>query len=461
MKSVQRNFLLVLLLIFISRIPFIFSGYGVEEDAWAMRLVVERMATTGNYEVSRLPGHPVQELLYSLIWNRGAVAFNLLTLLLSTAGFAFFMMSLYKLQIKNYLWAGVALAFVPVIYNNSANALDYTWALSFLMMGFYFVVCNNVIVAGLFIAFAIGCRITSGAMLLPYFYLAWHLFPSSRSVGTLVKLISSTILLSALIFIPVYIAYGFDFFEYYQHFPLPSFAKSFYKASFAVWGTIGFGAVLISSVCVIIKQRNIHLNALHRNVLITAIIAILLYLIAFIKLPLKAAFMVPLVPFVIVVFAVLLSQKQFKVFGLCMIAACFLFGINLSDPYRAEKPSILSYQKTIANQQISFDVLQGPVIADYLKRKHQIRFAESVIDRTNSIKNKTVVIAGWWLATILVLQPTVPNQMVMYRYYLTETELQFYQKNGYVIYYLHQQDELNDLRYDGIFTKKYASLLTI
>ena len=107
------------------------------------------------------------------------------------------------------------------------------------------------------------------------------------------------------------------------------------------------------------------------------------------------------------------------------------------------------------------DLLQGPVIADYLKRKHQISFTESVIDRTNSIKNKTVVIAGWWLASILVLKPVVPNEMVMYRYYLTETELQFYQKNGYVIYYLHQQDELNDLRFNGIFTKKYASLLTI
>lgn len=106
-----------------------------------------------------------------------------------------------------------------------------------------------------------------------------------------------------------------------------------------MWGTIGVGAVLVSSVYVIIRQRNIHLIPLHRNLFVTAIIAILLYLIAFVKLPLKAAFMVPLVPFVIVVFAVLLSHRQFKVFALSMIAACFLFGINLADPYRAEKPS--------------------------------------------------------------------------------------------------------------------------
>lgn len=210
---VQRNFLLVLLLIFISRIPFLYSGFGVEEDAWAMRLVAERIATSGNYEVSRLPGHPVQEFMYSLIWNRGAVAFNLLTLLLSTVGIAFFMMSLYKLQIRNYLWPGVALAFVPVIYNNSANALDYTWALSFLMMSFYFVVRNNAIVAGLFMALAIGCRITSGAMLLPYCFLAWQLVPTHRSVGSVVKIIGAAILFSILIFIPVFNTYGFDFFN--------------------------------------------------------------------------------------------------------------------------------------------------------------------------------------------------------------------------------------------------------
>lgn len=51
----HRNFLWVLLLIFISRLPFVNAGYGAEEDAWAMRLVTERIATTGQYEVSRLP----------------------------------------------------------------------------------------------------------------------------------------------------------------------------------------------------------------------------------------------------------------------------------------------------------------------------------------------------------------------------------------------------------------------
>lgn len=114
----------------------------------------------------------------------------------------------------------------------------------------------------------------------------------------------------------------------------------------------------------------------------------------------------------------------------------------------------------VANQQVSFDALQGPVIADYLKRKQQIRFTEAVINKTDSIKNKTVVIAGWWLATILVLQPVDANQMVIYRYYLAETELQYYRKMGYAVYYLHQQDELNDLRFDGNFTKRYALLLT-
>ncbi|MBK6642235.1 MAG: hypothetical protein IPG39_13920 [Bacteroidetes bacterium] len=88
---------LLVAIIFLSRIPFIFSGYGSEEDAWGLILIARNIAATGVYEVSRLPGHPVQELLLTLIWQWPAWLLNLLTVLFSTAGIAAFMLAL-----KNY-----------------------------------------------------------------------------------------------------------------------------------------------------------------------------------------------------------------------------------------------------------------------------------------------------------------------------------------------------------------------
>ncbi len=473
--AAHRNFLWVLLLILFSRLPFVNTGYGGEEDAWAMRLVTERIATTGQYEVSRFPGHPLQELVYSVIWNRGAVAYNTLTVFLSTAGIAFFMLALRKLQIKNYLWCGIALAFVPAIYINSTNALDYTWAFAFLMMSLYFLVCSNYWVAGFFIGLAVGCRITSGAMLIPFCYLALH---QSRGHGersrihargeinnqvlkNIFKLISATILTSLILFIPVINAYGLNFFQYYEHFPIPAFAKNFYKGTFAVWGLIGFVSVIIAVLFSLRKSNLKNDNSHHRKIIYTCLIAILIYCIAFIRLPLKSAFMIPLVPFVILLFAILLTEKNMKRFSITMIVSSFFLGINLSDPYRAAAASPLSYQTTISGQQVSFDLLHGPVIADYLKRKQQMFYADDVIQKASTFKNKTVVIAGWWMANILVQQQKNRNPVVIYRHYLSESELKFYHDNDYKIFYLPKQDQYNDLRFGGNFTEQYAELLSI
>ena len=135
MTKLERTyFWFVVILITISRIPFLFYGYGSEEDAWALPLVAERIALSGNYEVSRLPGHPFQEIVFSLIWNSSSILFNLLTVLISTSGIACFMLFLRNLNFKHWLITGIAIAVTPIIYINSTNDMDYMWALGFILI---------------------------------------------------------------------------------------------------------------------------------------------------------------------------------------------------------------------------------------------------------------------------------------------------------------------------------------
>ena len=162
-----------MLIIVLSRIPFINVGYGSEEDAWGVRVTAEQISQSGVYEVSRFPGHPLQELIYSFIWQWGPTSFNLLTVLISSCGIFFFMLSLRQLNIKQYTMAGLAVAFTPVIYINSMNAMDYLWALSFIITAFYFLIKKKPLAVGVFLGLAVGCRITSGAMIIPFiFYFA-------------------------------------------------------------------------------------------------------------------------------------------------------------------------------------------------------------------------------------------------------------------------------------------------
>ena len=285
---------ITLLMIFLSRLPFIGIGYGSEEDAWGLRLTAEKIYRSGLYEVSRLPGHPFQELLYSQLWQYGPICFNLLTLIISTAGIAFFIFSLKKLNISSYNTAGIALAFTPVIYINSMNAMDYTWAMAFVLIAFYFLISCRMILAGIFLGCAIGCRITSGAMLIPFIYYVFANREKNNILRELVLVSISTLLIACLLFTPVFFVYGFGFFTYYEHFEIPSFTKNFYKGTLGAWGLIGFVILMFAlgaSIFTIFKNSKTK-DIYNKRMLIFSAFVLLLYTIAFCRLPLKSAFLI-------------------------------------------------------------------------------------------------------------------------------------------------------------------------
>src|SRR4030095_15348587 len=103
----------VAFVVLLTRIPFLFAGYGSEEDAWGLILTARDINLAGIYEVSRFPGHPVQEYLLSCIWQLPNWFLNFLTALVSSAGVLFYMLTLKKLKLPGLIpvYAGIALAF--------------------------------------------------------------------------------------------------------------------------------------------------------------------------------------------------------------------------------------------------------------------------------------------------------------------------------------------------------------
>ena len=104
------------LLVFLSRLPFLSAGYGLDGDSWAVAITALKLHETGNYIVSRLPGYPVQEWLTSLVIGGGPFAVNCLTAVVSTIGFLFFVLTLRALRFRSIYLAGFALAAVPILY---------------------------------------------------------------------------------------------------------------------------------------------------------------------------------------------------------------------------------------------------------------------------------------------------------------------------------------------------------
>lgn len=465
MRTFHQRLGLLGVLILASRIPFLFDGFGSEEDAWALPMVAERIALTGIYEVSRLPGHPVQEIVYSWLYASGPVLFNLLTALLSTTGICAFAAMLRNYGHSSPLWVAAVTAFTPVVYINSTNAMDYTWAMGFVLLAGYFISRKQVIPAGCFTGLAVGCRITSGAMVLPYALLLWYTTDKQKRTTVVMPYILSSLLVSGITYLPVYLEYGLSFFTYYEHFPLPGLLKNVYKGTIAVWGLTGILALMLSTAWMLTGKTAATVPgmqpAIKKALLRTAALVIILYTISFMRVPLKSAFMIPLVPFTVLLMSLFLHEKHFRITGIMIMSASFILGINLAEANRGSAVSPLAVTTSLSGQKIAIDPLQGLVLADRSKRLQRTAFAKKVLSTTQQMAGKKFIIAGWWLADLQYLSKNSSDQTVLYRYYTDEPELQWYQSNGYQIYYLDDQAALNDLRFGKRFTTRYAKKLII
>ncbi|MEO6901956.1 MAG: hypothetical protein ABI315_02255 [Bacteroidia bacterium] len=455
-KFIKNYYSLILLfvIIFISRLPFLSAGYGVEEDSWGIALEAFNSNISGSYEPSRLPGHPVQELVFSAIWGVGPIVFNGLCALFSAIGVLFFALILKHFHFKHSIIAAYAFAFLPVYYITSTYTIDYSWTEAFVLISLYALLKNKLIVCGLFLGLAVGCRITSGAMLIPFIIIVWEQKNNFKNLGAFLKMFLPMSIVALLAFTPIIQKYGISFFMYYDQFPYPPLTKVLYKLIPGVFGLIGTMA-LIGSILVILfnkKKQQVSTsfsNGLDKKIIYAAIVIIILYIISYFRLPQKSGYMIPVIPFVIILFGYYLNGRNFKDLCICFIISSFLFSINLTDRLRGSEYSKYAFIFKLSGQEIFVDPFTGPVFSDYSKRKQKMEYTHQVIRKTANINSKTVIIAGWWRNEILVtLIPLPKNKYVEYVSYINEAEIKNHLAKGYSIYYLPEQQIYNDQRYN-------------
>jgi hypothetical protein len=229
-------FITLFLVVFISRLPFLSAGYGIEEDSWGIALAAFHTKLTGIYEPSRFPGHPTQELIYSALWGSGPIVFNGLCAFFSAIASVFFALILKHLKFKHFFIAALALAFVPVFYISSTYTIDFTWTLAFILISLYYLLKNKFIICGIFIGLAVGCRVTSGAMLLPFIIILWQPVDLKNNITSFLKIIIPMTIVSVIAYLPLFLQFGSSFFMYYDQFPYPPLSKVLYKMSIGVFG---------------------------------------------------------------------------------------------------------------------------------------------------------------------------------------------------------------------------------
>jgi hypothetical protein len=435
-RSNSNLFSAILVLAFAARIPFLFFGYGVEEDSYGTVVAAHNSYLTGVLEVSRLPGHPFQEIILSFFYPISSpFFFNLLSCIASLFAVYFFGKVCKKYSQSFYWLAALVFAFVPVVFIASVSTIDYMWAMAFAMASWYGVQKKQMVWAGVLFGLAIACRINIAVVIVPFVMIEYLEEQKINYKSWFFFLIVST-LTSLVFFIPVIHQYGWQFLSYSDQFPYPNFPKIVYKSSIGVWGILGVLAIIFYSFFTFRKNKRAD---------VVIVVFIVLQAIIYLQLPQKSAYLIPTIPFVIWWFLQGLEAKKFTKLSLILILSAFFCGVNLADTKRGSSSLFKTLELDIKGQIIFFDLFSGPVYADYSKRANKQVYVNQVLAKTNNLNSPTAIISGWWYNQLLVdTYHKAINPNVHFVFYCNQDSLRRMQQNGWQIFYLAEQEIYNN-----------------
>ncbi len=448
-QSEKWQYVLLVVVVLITRLPFISDGYGLDGDAWSVAISAQHWHDTGEYSASRLPGYPVHEYLCSLFINYGYSGLNILSALFSAIAVLFFAMTLKLLRFRYIFLASITLSMIPVFYIHSTTTIDYIIAIALILASNYFLLKEKIILAGIFLGLAIGTRITSGAMLIPFSILLVEFDGFKNNLKRISRLIIPAFVTGAVLFIPVLQKYGLGFFTYYNV-PYPSIAKVLYKFSIEVWGVFGLLGLIISTVLLFLPDRITNRKFLfprsvNEKFVVAWLVTIDLYIIAFLKLPMESGYLIPLIPFVILIFGKYLYEKAFIFLCMMLIISSFVCTISPRERFDAVSPSESSFIFDGAGEKLIFDIFKGPVLSYKERRKNGMHFVNNLLASADTIKSKSVIVAGRWYNQMFVQCADTGKLNFKLKSYLSEEEAVFFYAKGYVIYYLPKQDIYNKI----------------
>jgi hypothetical protein len=407
---------LAALAVLLTRLPWIGSGYGSDPDGYRVVIAARQIARTGVYQASRLPGYPVYEYLTALSATAAPWVSNAVTALFSVAAFVLFALIVRELGVRRYLLIALAFAMTPVVYLSSCCTMDYIPAVAGQLAATYAVLRRRPMLAGLLLGLSIGCRITAGALALPL--CLWILLTAAPrpAVRQCLTFGITLLLVSVLCFLPVLRLYGADFFAFYDNGGYPPLDVVYTRALPLVWGPLGLLA-LLALLCAAPGYYRFTRAALDeprtRYALALAGVAIALYLIAFLRLPDEAGYLLPAVPFVLLAIALLTPPWAVGAVALALMLSSW----------------------------VAFDhgvpALDGPIVEDHLVRESQQRSTRAVIDAVASLPGRAAIVSGWVLPRITLAldgDQEGPHQFI----YLVENlgDYQHYVAEGRQLYYL-------------------------
>lgn len=396
--------LLLALVVALSRLPFLGVGYGSDMDAWSLASAARWIAEHARYGASRFPGHPVQELTCALLWRGGPWALNGATAAMSVAAAVAFARLLAALGVRDAWLGALALAFTPVVYLHSTDAMDFVWSLPFLIASLESAVRGRAGLAGALLGIATGCRITSAAMLPAVALLlagrAGAIAAPRDALRPLGALLLATVLAGGIVLSPMIARFGAAFLSVYDS-PHPSRVMDVAKnGTIEVWGlvgTLGLGAVAVGAL----TGRRLRAPAIPRLELGAWLLALVIYVAGFLRMPFDAGYLMPAVPVVLILAARLLARPAFVALCATLIVSPLTLEVAEIGKPGSPAPSRLAMTVPVLGRPVVIDPLQGPLAWDQARRRAQLRHRDRIRAATDAVAGagaEVRVISDGWTA---------------------------------------------------------------
>lgn len=432
----KKHFLIIILLVVLTRLPLIFSGYGHDGDAWRVAYVSSKLWNEGVYEISRPPGLPVYEILQAPLVGAGrSILSNSVSLLMFIASIVVFWKILEVLNIQSKPLVVWLYAFTPIFWKNSATTMDFCWGLLLVLLTYFFLLEKKIFLSALVAGLAVGVRVTNLVMIIPALYFLQE--ENSKKITNFLAVWASVIMVC---YFPVISKYGFSTFLYLlePHFkPVPvviHLATAAYRTVYA----IGVLSVFLLALIIIKKYSKLK-NYLRENDshMVFWLLVILVYLAVMVGFPNKREYLIPAIPFLYLLIQRISSQRFLLVFTIVTISYAF---VNFD---------VVEHEG--GGGSFSAHVRSGIVIEEYANRKELMKW-RSEFPRQN-FRDSTIVMIGmgpiFWFENDVVERPSNIDSLfpegeaskmrekdVYFVYALSKEEVQAYQSKGYRIYYL-------------------------
>jgi hypothetical protein len=425
----------------LSRWPFIFSGYGLDTDAYFVMLSAQKILATGRYWMSRPPGYPLFEIVCAFLAKGGFLATNGMTVLISFLSLFPFAWILRHLRVKNQGLLLFTFCFAPIIWIQSTCTMDYMWALFFIMLACSFSLRRKYYAGAVFLGIAVGFRITSGLMILP---LSLQLFFQEKNIRKIVPPLLLFGLVCLLVYTPVFLSYRLSFWSYVPN-----------KDSFSVWGyrtlseLFGFPSFLILSFGMLIfifnkakEQSKGQVKERMDTDTQVLLLIVVSYSLLFLKLPVETAYLIPLIPFGLILLDRIFSRKL-------LILFCIFFVLNGVISIAAIDKK--AYRTNGQIRVIPFDY--GTVIKNEIRKRAVYQNAQKLLASAESLakENKSAVIVAWYKPLFQFLNhhalEEVPfdhrisalkrkGKNLLFLESVTDEELRFLRERQFTLYYL-------------------------